>query len=99
MTMVASAARNDDRTDRAVALVERALQSVFREDQGKITASTETDVQNALLILRSGGSDAEILCKVEHISTLLFSIMQAQRAGRPNLSASMKLRLRRFAFS
>ena len=91
--------RNGDRTDRAVALVERALQSAFSEREGKITASTETDVQNALIMLRSGGGDMEILRRVEHISTLLFSIMQAQRAGRPNLTASMKLRLRRLAFS
>lgn len=97
--MTTMEARNEDRTDRAVALVERALQSAFREREGKITASTETDVQNALIILRAGGGDVEILRRVEHISTLLFSIMQAQRAGRPNLTASMKLRLRRLAFS
>ena len=97
MTMVE--ARKEDRTDRAVALVERALQSAFREREARITASTETDVQNALIMLRSGGGDTETLRRVEHISTLLFSIMQAQRAGRPNLTASMKLRLRRLAFS
>ena len=97
--MTTMEAKNGDRTDRAVALVERALQSAFREREVKITASTETDVQNALIILRSGDGDTEILRRVEHISTLLFSITQAQRAGRPNLSASMKLRLRRLAFS
>jgi hypothetical protein len=82
---------------RAIEIVERAMESAFADQGGRITARTETEIQKALTLLRSEGRDRDLLERAEALATLVFRIALAQRTGRPNFYASKMLRLRRAA--
>ena len=79
----------------ALGRVEAAKAKAVRTD-GAVTPSMETDVQNALLVLKRSGCGPDVLERVERISTTLFLMARAKANGRPNLYNSQRLRLRQF---
>ena len=83
----------------AVRMAELALQQALKPAGGAITAATETQIQNALYVLRCSRSDPAALARFERIATDLRLINEAKREGRPNFCASRLLRLRRIVFA
>lgn len=60
-----------------------------------VTPAAETQLQNALVRLRSSSPDKKLLRRVEEALTLVAIISNSRRSGRPNLAASTMLRLKR----
>lgn len=79
--------------DHALGRVEAAVGKALRPG-GVVTASMETDVQNALLALKRSGCEPDVLERVERISATLCVMARAKVNGRPNLYNSQRLRLR-----
>jgi hypothetical protein len=80
--------------DSALGRVEAARERATHPDAG-VTPSMETEVQNALLVLKRSDCRPELLERVERISTSLFVMAMAQVNGRPNLYNSQRLRLKK----
>lgn len=79
--------------ERALGRVEAAIEKAVQPDS-LVTPSMETDVHNALLVLKRSGCAADILERVERIAATLFLMARARANGRPNLYNSQRLRLR-----
>ena len=80
--------------DRALGRVEIAREKAL-DPEGRVTPSMETDVQNALFVLKRNGCRPDLLERVERIATSLFVMAMARVNGRPNLYDSQRLRLRK----
>ena len=78
--------------DRALCRVEAAVGKALHPGEA-VTPSTETDVQNALLVLKRSGCGPDVLERVERIAATLFLMARAKANGRPNLYNSQRLRL------
>jgi hypothetical protein len=77
----------------ALGRVQAAREKALQPD-GLITPSMETDVQNALLVLKRSGCRGDVVQRVERIAATLFLMARAKANGRPNLYNSQRLRLR-----
>jgi hypothetical protein len=75
---------HEDEADRALCRVEAAREKAVDPD-GRVTPSMETDVQNALLVLKRIDCCPDLLERVERIATGLFVMAMARVNGRPNL--------------
>ena len=92
--MVSTVAETADACAQAIALVERALHPVLAQGR-PVPPSTEASIQKALSLLRRQGGNADLLKRVEQVSTSLFTISRAEFNGRLNLYESQMLRLKR----
>jgi hypothetical protein len=79
----------------AVASAMHALGTALRPDEGAITPATETQVQNAIDLLRKTGEEPDLRVRLEQIAADLRIMANSKRNGRPNLYASRLARLRR----
>jgi hypothetical protein len=89
--MNATASRNP--AEPAVQAIMMAIRRAV--DSGEITASTETQLQNSLHLLRSTAPYSEAISSLEKAAANLRMIAEAKRAGRCNLYMSKLIRLRK----
>jgi hypothetical protein len=75
-----------------------ALQVAVAPVDGAVTPATETQIQNAIDLLRKLATGDARLLRLEQIAAELRIIAGARRSGRPNLYASRLARLRRTIF-
>ena len=75
--------------------IQGAVEKLLSEPGTPISPSVETDVQNALNVLRRDQADAALVQAAEQISVILFTAQRAWINRRTNLYASQLLRLRR----
>jgi hypothetical protein len=84
---------------RALGALGAALDSALSPPGGAITLGTETQVHNALDLLRSARGEPGVVAQLEELAATLRIMMEAKRQGRVNLYASKLARLRRAFFA
>ncbi len=75
-----------------------ALHKALAPRDAEVTPATETQLQNALYLLRQCPHGRDALARLEGIARDLRVMVAARRDGRPNLYASKLARLRRAVF-
>ena len=84
-------------SDKALEFARLALGKVLRPDGGNVTAASETQVQNALHLLRASSCEPGIVSRFEAAAVQIRILVEAKREGRTNYYASKLLRLRKLA--
>jgi len=81
--------------DKAVEFARLALSRVLRPEEGNVTAASETQVQNALHLLRATACERAVVERFEQAAVQIRVLVEAKREGRINFYASKLARLRR----
>jgi hypothetical protein len=93
--MTLAAASTSGTAEQAMSVAMLSIEKVVRSEGGAVTAATETQLQNALYLLRCNPSDAATMRRMEEAAVTLRIMVVARREGRLNLYASRLARLRR----
>ena len=81
--------------DRAVTAAIRTLEQAVTPADGAITPAAETQLQNAIDLLRRSDARPDLLPRLEQMAVDLRTAVNAKIYGRANLHASRLARLRR----
>jgi hypothetical protein len=84
--------------EHAAGMAMTALHKALAPGVEQVTAAVETQLQNALHLLRSCPEGRAQVARLEAIALHLRVLAQARRDGLPNLYASRLARLRRVVF-
>jgi len=81
--------------EHAVQMAAAAIERVLGPNGGDVSAAVETQLQNAVYLVRSSSSDRQLRSRLEDMAASVRILAEAKRQGRTNLYTSRLLRLRR----